>query len=187
MPWSVASYSTTPEVNISVNGIDISENCAAAGYNDALRQIMADIAVWTAAYAVTYPIAINKGGTGQTTAAAALTAFGGLSSSYQRLPQAAKAAAFSFDLTMDGGHVRYTGAAAAATIDPNATTAFPRDAVVLIVNDGTGALTITRGAGVSLIWASSGADANRTLAVGGMATIIQVAVNRWFISGAGLT
>ena len=187
MTWGVSNYSTTPTANTTINGIDIAENCAAGGFNDALRQMMADIATWTASYAVTYPIAINKGGTGQTTAAAGLAALGGLSSAYQRLPQAAKSAAFSFTTDMDGGHVRYTGAAAAATIDPNATTNFPRDAVVLIVNDGSGALTITRGTGVALIWSATGADANRTLAAGGMATILQVATNRWFISGAGLT
>jgi hypothetical protein len=187
MTWGVANYSTTPALNTAINGVDISEGCEAAGYNDALRQIMADIATWTAAYAVTYPISIANGGTGQTTASAALAALGGLSSSYQRLPQVAKSAAFSFSTDMDGGHVRYTGAAAAATINPNATTAFPRDAVILVVNDGSGALTITRGTGVALIWASSGADANRSLAVGGMAAILQVATDRWFISGAGLS
>lgn len=187
MPWGVGDYNTNPALNTAINGVDIAELCSAAGFNNAIRQMMADIAVWIAGQGVTYPIAINKGGSGQITAPLALTALGGLSSAYQRLPQVAKSAAFSFDLTMDGGHVRYTGAAAAATIDPNATTAFPRDAVILIINDGSGALTITRGAGVALVWAASGADANRALAVGGMATIIQVATNRWFVSGAGLS
>ncbi len=187
MTWDISNYNTNPALNTDINGIDISEGSEAAGYNDALRQIIADIATWTAAYAVSYPIAINKGGTGATTAAAALTALGGLGAAYQRLPQVAKSAAFHFSTDMDGGHVRYTGAAAAATIDPNATTAFPRDAIVLIVNDGSGALTITRGASVALIWASSGADADRTLAVGGMAAILQVSTDRWFISGAGLS
>jgi hypothetical protein len=187
MPWSVANYDINPSLNVTINGIDIAELSAAAGYNDALRQIMADIKAWTNSYAVTYPISIANGGSGQANAAAALAAFGGLGAAYQRLPQVAKSAAFAFDLTMDGGHVRYTGAAAAATISPNATTAFPRDAVIVIVNDGSGALTITRGAAVALIWAATGADANRALAAGGMATILQVATDRWFISGAGLS
>jgi len=187
MTWDVSNYNTNPALNVAINGTDIDELCAASGFNDALRQIMADIAVWTAAHAITYPISVGNGGTGQTTAAAALAALGGLGAAYQRLPQTTESAAFDFDPAMDGGHVRYTGAAAAGTIQPNATKNFPRDAVVLIVNDGSGALTITKGAGVSLIWAASGADANRTLAVGGMATILQVATNRWFISGAGLT
>jgi hypothetical protein len=187
MPWSVANYDTNPSLNVTINGIDIAELSAAAGYNDALRQIMADIKAWTNTYAVTYPISIANGGSGQTTAAAALAAFGGLSSAYQRLPQVAKSAAFAYDLTMDGGHVRYTGAAAAATINPNATTAFPIGAIILTVNDGSGVITLTRGAAVALIWAATGADANRALAVGGMATMLQVATDRWFVSGTGLS
>jgi hypothetical protein len=187
MPWGVANYNPNPALNIAINGIDIAEGSAAAGYNDALRQMMADISTWTTASGITYPISIANGGTGNTSAAAALTALGGLGTAYQRLPQTAKSAAFSFTTGMDGGHVRYTGAAAAATIDPNATTNFPRDAVVVVVNDGSGVLTLTRGAGVALIWASTGADANRALAVGGIATILQVATDRWFVTGAGLS
>lgn len=180
-------YHSNPNLNVSINGINVGEGMQRSDVNDAFRQIMADLYDWTSANGVSFPISIANGGTGQTAAPAALAALGGLSSSYQRLPQVAKSSAFSFSLDMDGGHVRYTGAAAAATIDPNATTAFPRDAVILVVNDGSGALTITRGTGVALVWAASGADANRTLAVGGMAMLIQVATNRWFISGAGLS
>jgi hypothetical protein len=132
-------------------------------------------------------LAIVDGGTGASSASTALANLGGLSSIYQRLPQVSKSVAFDIDTTMDGGHVRYTGSAAAATIQPNGTINMPRDAIVLLVNDGSGALTITRGAGVALVWAASGADANRQLAVGGMASIIQVATNRWFISGTGLS
>lgn len=187
MPWGVSNYNTNPALNTAINGTDISENCAAAGYNDALRQIMADIATWTAAQGVSFPISIANGGTGQTSASAGLAALGGLSASYQRLPQTSQSAAFDFTPSMDGGHVRYTGAAAAATIRPNATQNFVRDAVVLIVNDGSGTLTITPDTGVTLVWASSGATGSRALAVGGVASILQVATNRWFISGAGLS
>jgi hypothetical protein len=79
MPWGVANYNTNPALNTSINTIDIAENCSAAGYNNALRQIMADIATWTAAYAVTYPISRAQGGTGvaatdATTKASAFTA-----------------------------------------------------------------------------------------------------------------
>ncbi len=70
----VASYSTNPALNTSIGGINIAEGSSAAGYNDALRQMMADIRTWTDDYAVSYPIAINKGGTGQITASAGFTA-----------------------------------------------------------------------------------------------------------------
>lgn len=184
MPWGVANYNSNPSLNVSINGIDIAELSAAAGYNDALRQIMADIAVWTAASGVTYPITIVQGGSGQTTAAAALAAFGGLGVAYKGLPPITKSAAFDFDTTMEGGKVIYTGGAAAATIQPGTLTA---DDIIIIINDGSGVLTITRGVGVALIWSATGADANRALAVGGVAAIFYRSANRFFISGAGLS
>ena len=39
---SFGSYSTTPASNVSINGINIAENCPAPNVNDALRQICAD-------------------------------------------------------------------------------------------------------------------------------------------------
>ena len=187
MPWGVSNYNTNPALNTAINGTDISENCAAAGYNDALRQIMADIATWTAAQGVSFPISIANGGTASTTAAAALAALGGLGSQYRRLPQTAKSAAFTYDPSMDGGYVRYTGAAAAATIDTNANQAFVQDAIVETVNDGSGALTITPVTGVTLVWAANGSTGARTLATSGMAFMQQVAINRWYISGTGVS
>jgi hypothetical protein len=70
----VESYNDDPALNTSIGGIDISEGCEAAGLNDAIRRIMADIKSWTVSYAVTYPISIANGGTGQATASAAFTA-----------------------------------------------------------------------------------------------------------------
>lgn len=67
----VSSYSTTPALNTSINGIDISEGSAASGYNDALRQMMADIKSWTDTYGVSIPVTVAQGGTGATTAGAA--------------------------------------------------------------------------------------------------------------------
>jgi hypothetical protein len=184
MPWGVANYNVNPALNVSINGIDIAELCSAAGYNDALRQIMADIATWTSASGVTYPISIGQGGTGQITAPLALAALGGLGVAYKGLPPVTKAASFDFDTTMEGGKVVYTGAAATGTIQPATLTA---DGIIVIVNDGSAALAIARGAGVALIWSATGADANRSLAVGGVATIMYRSLNRFFISGSGLS
>jgi hypothetical protein len=41
---AVSDYSTTPGNNASVGGVDIAENCAPGGLNNAIRQVMADIA-----------------------------------------------------------------------------------------------------------------------------------------------
>jgi len=187
MAWDVSNYSTTPGLNGSINGIDISEGSSADGYNDALRQIMADIATWTAAHAVTYPIAIANGGTGQTSAAAALAALGGLSSDYRGLPQIVKSASFGFDpaFNLPGGHTRWTGNTGSGTFNPSNNYATGDSHV--IINDGTGVLSIIPDTGVTLIWAASGASGTRSLAVGGVASVICVALNRYFISGTGLS
>ena len=39
---SFGSYSTTPASNISINGVNIAENCPASNVNDAIRQLAAD-------------------------------------------------------------------------------------------------------------------------------------------------
>lgn len=39
----VDDYSTTPNSNTTINGIDIDENCAPSGMNNAVRQLLADI------------------------------------------------------------------------------------------------------------------------------------------------
>lgn len=44
MTWSVSDYSTTPSSNTNVNGVNVGEGCNASNINDAIRQIMADIA-----------------------------------------------------------------------------------------------------------------------------------------------
>lgn len=41
----IADYSTTPASNTAINGINIAEGCAPANINDAIRQMMADLAV----------------------------------------------------------------------------------------------------------------------------------------------
>lgn len=89
-----------------------------------------------------------------------------------------------------GGFVYYTGAASTLTVPLNATVAFPHtpnSAIVTIINDGSGVLTIARAGGVTMKLGGTGANADRSLAVGGEATLIQVAADVWFISGPGVT
>lgn len=184
----IETYSTDPDANTSVSGIDISEGCDAKWFNNALRQFMADMARFYQTYvAIVFPLSIAKGGTGALDAPSALAALGGLGLAYRHLPQTTKAAGFTLDLTLDGGHVYFTGAAATAAIPLNATVAFALGTVIVIVNDGSGALAIARTGGVALKWAQTGANADRSLAVGAMATLVKVATDLWFISGAGLS
>jgi hypothetical protein len=74
------------------------------------------------------------------------------------------------------------------TIPPNSSVAFPTGTIITLVNAGSsGAITVTRGSGVALILAGDGTDSNKTLAAYGLATILKVGTDTWFISGAGVT
>ncbi len=44
---SIAEYKTTPGANTAISGINIAEGCPPSGINDAIRQMMADIATST--------------------------------------------------------------------------------------------------------------------------------------------
>jgi hypothetical protein len=37
-----SAYSLTPSANLSINGVNVAENCPAANINDAVRQLMSD-------------------------------------------------------------------------------------------------------------------------------------------------
>lgn len=43
---ALTDYDTDPDANILINSIDIDEDCAAANVNNAIRQVMADLASW---------------------------------------------------------------------------------------------------------------------------------------------
>lgn len=73
------------------------------------------------------------------------------------------------------------------TINPNATTAIDDDAIGTIVNTGTGTITVSRGTGVSAKLMGTGADANRSIAAGGVATWMKVGTNDFFIGGPGVS
>ena len=70
---AVSDYSTTPANNTNISGINIAENCAAGNGNDALRQLMADIASMYAALPDTSALIAKTGGifTGNPTFASA--------------------------------------------------------------------------------------------------------------------
>lgn len=106
---------------------------------------------------------------------------------YKDLPQNAQAGGYTLVMADRGKHVYCTGGAANVVIPPNSSVAFPIGTACTIINDGSGARTLTQGAGVTLKWAGLGTTGNRTLAVGGVATLIKVATDTWYVSGAGLS
>ena len=106
---------------------------------------------------------------------------------FRDLPQNAQAGAYTLVADDRGKHVYATGGAAAITIPPNSSVAFNIGTAVTIVNDGSGARTLTQGAGVTLKQAGTGTAGNRTLAVGGIATLLKVGTDTWYVSGVGVT
>jgi hypothetical protein len=188
MPWSVSDYNTNPALNPLINGIDIAEGSAAAGYNNALRQMMADIKTWTVTYGIVTPVSIAQGGTGQSTAAAGLAALGGLPVAYRDLPIASKAGAFTFADSERGGGIFFFGASAAdATINPQSSTPITTGAVYALRAGGSGALTVRRGAGVYLSVNGAGPSADAVMSPGAVATLINWGGDIWTIVGVGVS
>jgi hypothetical protein len=85
-----------------------------------------------------------------------------------------------------GKHIYFTGGSTATlTVNTNATTAIDIGTTILVVNNNSGNLTIS-GSGVTFQLAN-GATGNRTVATKGMATLLKVATDTWYVSGAGVT
>ena len=72
------------------------------------------------------------------------------------------------------------------TIANNASQAFQTGSAVTIINQGTGNITVAQGSGVTLYLAGNATAGNRTVSTFGMATLIKVATDTWFINGTGV-
>jgi hypothetical protein len=98
---------------------------------------------------------------------------------------------YTFALADAGGVVYHSSASAHAyTLPPAGDVAFAIGAVIDIVNIGAGAVTLTRGSGVSLYWANGSApsSANRTIGQGCMARVRKISASEWVVAApAGLT
>lgn len=85
-----------------------------------------------------------------------------------------------------GDHVYFTGGSTATlTVPTNASVAFSIGTTILAVNNNSGNLTIS-GAGVTFQLAN-GTTGNRTVATKGMASLLKVATDTWWVTGPGVT
>jgi hypothetical protein len=73
------------------------------------------------------------------------------------------------------------------TIANNASQGFQVGAAITVVNQGTGTITIAQGSGVTLYLAGNATSGNRSVSTFGMATIMKVAIDTWFINGTGVS
>ena len=92
-------------------------------------------------------------------------------------------------LTDQGKHVYFTGGSTATlSVATNASVAFPTGTTILVVNNNSGNLTIQNStSGVSFQLANGASATTRTVATKGMATLLYVGSDTWYVSGAGVT
>lgn len=159
---------------------------------------------------LTGTIAIANGGTGATTAGAALTALGAAASGantditaldqdvtitatgtiaadtigYRGLPQNSQTGAYTLALADQGKHISTT--TGGVVIPANGSVAFPIGATIVIFNNSGSNQTISITSD-TLRLAGTANTGSRTLAQYGLATCVKVASTTWVISGAGVT
>jgi hypothetical protein len=101
---------------------------------------------------------------------------------FRNMPQSSTSSG-NLALGDSGKHVYVSSG---VTVPPNSTVPFEIGTVVTIISNAT-AFTITQGSGVTLKWANSASTGNRSLASNGVATLLKVATDTWYIFGLGLT
>jgi len=101
---------------------------------------------------------------------------------YRTMPQSANTSG-TLVLSDSAKHYYITSG---VTVPLNATVAFDVGTVITVVSNNT-ALTIIPASGVTLQLANSASAGTRSLASNGIATMLKVAVNTWYVSGTGVT
>lgn len=86
-----------------------------------------------------------------------------------------------------GYHYYFSGSSTATlNIALNSAEAIPIGSTYLVVNNNSGNLSITGTAGVTIQLANGGTG-TRTVATKGLATLLKVGTDSWYVSGAGVT
>jgi hypothetical protein len=192
--------------NVSANGATLSPT--ELGYLDGVTSAIQTQLNAKEPTITTLPIA--KGGTGATTAGAALTALGAAASGantditsldqdvsivatgtiaadtigYRGLPQNSQTASYTLALADAGKHISIT--TGGVVIPANGSVAFPVGSTMVIFNNSGSNQTISITTD-TLRQAGTANTGSRTLAQYGLVTCVKVASTTWVISGAGLS
>lgn len=187
---SIADYDPVAANNGDIGGINIAEGCPAAGINNALREMMAQIAAWRDG-----PLALllpKAGGamTGAITDMATGSTIkdpGGTARKvgYRGIPLRSTTGAQTLALTDVGQVIAISGGD--VTVPTNASIAFAIGDAVSIYNNSSSSRTISGAAGVTLRLAGTASTGSRTLAQRGLCTIVMVAGDEWVLAGAGIS
>jgi len=101
---------------------------------------------------------------------------------FRTMPQSSNASG-TLVLSDSAKHLYLTGN---VTVPPNSSVAFETGTVISVVSNAT-ALVIQAGSGVTLKLANSTSTGNRSVASNGVATMIKVATDTWYVFGLGVT
>lgn len=107
---------------------------------------------------------------------------------YRGAPVNTQDATYTLVLIDAGKTVLHTSASAHTwTIPPNSSIAYPIGTVIVLANIGSGVLAIARGSGVALRISGTSTDQDVDIAQHGIASIIKLAADSWYISGSGVS
>jgi hypothetical protein len=98
------------------------------------------------------------------------------------VPPNVKVANYTLAKSDTGNHISISGGD--ITVPPSVFA--PGDVVVIYNNNGSTSRSIIKGAGVTMYWINA-VDANRTLGIRGVATLLCVASNTFVITGQGVS
>lgn len=106
---------------------------------------------------------------------------------YLNVPQVLLTANTSTTLTDAGKHYYSTSSSnLVLTISNNTQVSSVIGTSIKVVNGGTGNITLAQGTGVTLYLAGNATSGNRTISSYGVASLIKVNINTWFIEGTGV-
>lgn len=150
--------------------------------------------VWPAGVSLVGPAgAAGAPGAVDTTALYNFTNAGGIQNNgnevgFRDLPFSRSVAAnFVLAAADRGKYIQYTDTGDQCQIPLNTTVPIPVDAMICVINNGTGPFTIVKEAGVTMKLAGTGATGNKTAAVGAYAWFHKIATNTWFVGGPGVS
>jgi len=112
-----------------------------------------------------------------------------ISAAAQTVPQNAQTTNYTLQLTDAGKHIYYTQSSNTTLYIPTTSNVvFSNGSTIMIISRTSlsANVTVFPNTGVSMYLAGNTISASRNVTTYGMATLIQVAANTWFISGTGI-
>jgi hypothetical protein len=120
----------------------------------------------------------------------AQSAFTQANTSAQTVPQNAQTTNYTLQLSDAGKHIYYTQSSNTILYIPTTSNvAFSNGTTIMIVSrtSSSANVTVSPNTGVLIYLAGNTTSASRNVTTYGMATLIQVAANTWFINGTGVS